>query len=164
MDSSEKASFAGVLAMLAETFNTDIGPRGVDGYWVALQTLSFADFSAAVHACLRECRFMPKPAEILERAPAGNVDMLAAQAWESVTKVSHRGGDKLPDPVANRVVAMMGGWHKITSMPSEQFHVWCRKEFLRMYGLVAQNESVDGLLSGDPEVAQALDFMAGGDE
>ena len=115
MDSSEKPSFAGVLAMLAETFNTDIGPRGVDGYWVALQTLSFADFTAAVHACLRECRFMPKPAEILERAPAGNVDMLAAQAWESVTKVSHRGGDKLPDPVANRVVAMMGGWRKITS-------------------------------------------------
>ena len=33
-----------------------------------------------------------------------------------------------------------------------------------MYGLVAQKESVDGLLSGDPEVAQALDFMAGGDE
>lgn len=132
MDASSKPEFGHVLRAMSATYRQDVTAPMLQGYWMALSGMELDAFKRAVEVSMRECKFMPTPAEILEQSDESSA-LRAAQAWHAVTQVSHQGGAKLDDEIANHVIRLMGGWRHMTSTTSEQFHTWSRKEFLRLY-------------------------------
>jgi len=61
---TKREKFGVVLQTLAETFNRQITPLMLEGYWMGLQDLPETEIAAAARLALRACRFMPTPADI----------------------------------------------------------------------------------------------------
>jgi hypothetical protein len=81
----EPASFAVGITALEEVFDKDLSDRVKDAYFAALSRLTPQQWERAVNRCIAECRFLPRPAELLERAGV-NADP-AADALEALAQV-----------------------------------------------------------------------------
>ena len=160
MEISERPEFVKAMESMSGTFRQEVTAPMLDGYWAALKHLPIRDFGVAVAECLKSAKFMPVPAEILERC-AGPIALRAAAAWGEVADWCWRGGHDLKDPVANRVVALLGGWKVLGGESSKEFHTWTRKEFLRIYEELAGNRAaMDALEAGDADMGLGIDEVA----
>lgn len=68
MTPADRKAFAPALFIVAETLGAKVSDVALEGYWDALQDLSLAAFQVACKRALRECKFMPRPAELRELA------------------------------------------------------------------------------------------------
>lgn len=127
--------FADMVGALAETFKTKPTRALIEGYWLALKDLPFGDFERGVETCLRSCRFMPAPVEILDAAGPAGTDR-AELAWESLLAAirSTAGEDqRFEDGLVGTIVGRLGGWEHVSGLPSDELLKWTRKEFLDLY-------------------------------
>lgn len=58
-------AFAALMRVLAATFNIELTPAAVEGYKLALGDLTEPELRHALARAVRECKFMPRPAELL---------------------------------------------------------------------------------------------------
>lgn len=141
------------VAALFELHGRQVSPALLGLYWEALRDLTPAQFQEATGRALRECKFLPKPAELREFAGAtGNADALIA--WDAVRaalrKYSYTTSVDF-GPLVNAVIRSMGGWRALDDMETKQFDVWGKKEFERVYALLAVKDPAT--LSGAPHMS-----------
>jgi hypothetical protein len=132
--------FSQRMAMLCETFERDATESLLETYWFALNDLSEERLDRGVFRCLRESRFMPRPADI--RHAAGEVEnpaVLADVAWREVRSLISEWHRSLTDPLAELVVSSLGGWSTLEDRTEDENSTWTRKEFLRLYEEYARN-------------------------
>lgn len=149
MDSNDKPAFAKLLLALASTFRQEIVEDAAEGYWLGLNDLDLGAVTQGVKACLRECRFMPAPAEIRERSGPANVERRALEAWERVLASQAMGfmgppyhrpfGVKDPldeDPEALRALKNVGGRSALFDADHKTAQ-FMRRDFLKAYAIMA---------------------------
>lgn len=128
----------GLIAALAAAYGKEADQPLLMAYNMALSDLPLTAINSAVHKAIRECKFMPTAPELRELAGVMRVDARAVLAWDAVKRaVSRQGGYRsitFDDPLINATVRNLGGWERFCETErGEQFDVWLRKEFERVY-------------------------------
>lgn len=141
-NTSDRERRAQCVTILAEAYRQKISPATLAAYEMALEDVSPASVEQAVKAALKSCKFMPNAAELRELAGGKTSAENALIAWAAVDRAtSEVGGYKSPDfldPVVNAVIRNMGGWERFCTATVTEFDTWLRKEFLRVYELIAK--------------------------
>ena len=127
-------AFFETMAALCECFERDPSTALIEAYWIALQDLGEPELRRGAMVCMRDLRFMPRPADIRKSAGlALSVPVKAAEAWSAARTLIAYGGGTLADPIASYVVECLGGWAVLGNRSAEENGTWTRKEFLRLY-------------------------------
>ena len=69
--SDDDAKFGTVMRALAAVFRQEVTPAMLEGYWMGVGDLTVDELERGARRAIRECRFMPVPAEIRELAGRG---------------------------------------------------------------------------------------------
>jgi len=137
MDERDRDEFRTLIQALAATFRVEVTTALEVGYWLGLRDLPIRAIGAAVAAAITECKFMPVPRELRDRAGVMGADQKAILAWNAVKRAIAQVGSYrsviFDDPVVNAAVRSLGGWHRLCQTESEELDKWTVKEFLRMY-------------------------------
>ena len=68
MTSADKPAFLNALVSLQQVLNgPELSPIAIDGWWRALQPYPLAQVLPALERTRDECRFWPRPAEVIAR-------------------------------------------------------------------------------------------------
>src|SRR5882672_1981761 len=81
-------AFAGLMALLAETFDKVLTPSRVEIYFRAMADWSIERIAAAVDAAVCRLKFFPKPAELIELiewSPDDQAEHAWGQFWLALT-------------------------------------------------------------------------------
>ncbi|MCP4005871.1 MAG: hypothetical protein GY725_16905 [bacterium] len=123
------------LTVLGAIYDKEVTPQLTEVYVRATAHIPAEDLKNSLNRCVAECKFFPKPAEIIERAGA-DIETIAAKAWTDATDAAARigqyNGVHFQDPVVTKVIQSMGGWHAFCCPEQEQH--WLRKHFMDLYG------------------------------
>lgn len=140
------------VTMLATTFNRPVTAEFVEAYQLGMSGLGPDDVARALKRALRECKFMPAPAELIALSGASERRGLAtAEAWEAVRRAIdvHDYTTSVDfGPLVNAILRNMGGWLRLCDLPLEGLDVWARKEFERLYAEFAEKDPAT--LHGEP--------------
>lgn len=143
--------FSASIALLAGALDKEISTAGLQAYEIALGDLSTGELAIATERALRECRFMPSPAELRRLCGRPTADAQAAEAWEAVRQavdVHDYTASVDFGPLVNAVVRNLGGWDRLCRLSREALNVWARKEFERVYLAFAPKNPMS--LNGEP--------------
>jgi hypothetical protein len=156
MHASDRARFKGLMEALASAFRAEPTTAFLEGYWLGLEDMTTSDFEAAAKRALRECKFMPSVFELRSLTGEMPAAVRAVSAWLELLKGIRRHGAwysvDFEDKLINATVRSLGGWREVCAKESDELHVWTKKEFERLYGLLAQR--------GEPQGEEAL-YLAG---
>ena len=154
MMDDDQTRFNNALQALMVLFRVESTAALIEAYWVALNDLDVDDVLAGIARSMRECEFMPPPAQIRNRAGGISVERRGLLAWNSVVEAIREHGAwvgvTFDDPVTGLVVRDLGGWSAICGTNSDELHKWTRQGFLKMYAIhAARGDTPDvGLLDG----------------
>lgn len=161
-DLTPKQRLVAAVTMLSETYRQPLTAGALEGYWIALRDLEAAELATATARAVRERRFMPTPAELLELAGAGGPAALTAamaHAWEAVRSAMDQHDYTTSvdfGPLVNAVVRNLGGWQALCAKSLRDL-VWVRKDFERVYEAFASKahdslngEPLRGAMAGEP--------------
>jgi len=144
---ADREHFGSVIGALAEAFERDLTEGLVESYWLALEDLPLDAVRRGAKLCLQTRRFMPRPAEIRERA-FGSAKLLAAEAWRRVAQHIRGSRDAEPlDPIARKVVSLLGGLDVLKDTATTEIHTWTAKRFAELYEEVAGSGEGQQLLA-----------------
>jgi len=134
--------FSEYMSLYSELFDKEITPVLSKAYWAMFTPYSDEQMEVAFKRTAAECRFFPKPADILERIQEKKGDK-SALAWLEVQKEIGRRWDfekhNIADPIAGAVVAAMGGWRWMHGRTNKD-EPWDRKRFEELYSLFSENQ------------------------
>lgn len=147
MTDRDKKRAAELITLLAEGFRQSVTEATLLAYWMALNDLPLKGVETAVEKSLRECKFMPTAAELRSMSGELSIAQRAATAFEVVARATQSiGGYKsvnFSDPICNAAIRNLGGWQRLCEVESvEEFEKWIRKDFERVYMLIAQQDRV----------------------
>ena len=147
MNDGDEMRVAELIALLAEGFRQSVTEATLLAYWMALQDLPFKSVKTAVTKAIRECKFMPTAAELRSMSGELSLAQRAATAFEAVSRATKSIGPyksvNFDDPICNAVIRNLGGWQRLCEVESEEeFEKWIRKDFERVYILIAQQDRV----------------------
>jgi len=145
MTDAEFDGFVDRLVPLAEIYNAPLSAAAQLLYFDALKDLPADAVIRALDACLRTCTFMPKPAEIRQRAVGGDDPETAIErAWleyrHLARTVGGYGSPQIADgALADAIVAIFGSWEAAcwTDLTPEMV-ASKRKEFDRVYRVMRE--------------------------
>jgi hypothetical protein len=150
-------AFAGLMALLAETFDKDFTVQRVEIYARALAEYSIEVIAAAVDAAIRTLKFFPKPAELIELIE-GSPDDQAEHAWMQFWAALTRGGTYRSlycedGVVAETIRRLYGTWADAGNIPRPEAdapgHQIHHKNFVSTYrDLARQRQPWDPYLMG----------------
>lgn len=107
-------------------------------YWDVLSGYAPEDIRAAFAvAWRRHPEWMPSAGQ-LAKLMEGGATTTPEDAWPEVLRLASRSSGEHSDPIAREVIRMMGGGTRLGRMRSDELHVWGKKEFIELYGQVAQ--------------------------
>lgn len=150
MTHTDKPRFASILTALAETFDKELSEAVIGLYYGALRDLSIDAIEKACGACVLTATYMPRPAEIRERAGAGGVSVedRSLMAWAEVHRATSRIGSyrsvEVYDPATAAAIDAMGGWPALCLREDEA--KWIERDFRALYKAFA----TQGLQSDGP--------------
>jgi hypothetical protein len=135
MGKSEMKNLSNVLIATAGLYGTNLPPGAVLLYIESLKDFEYKDISKAMSDHIRESKFFPKPAEIIERIrPALNKTDKANTAWLQLLKAKRDYGYYnsvvFDDVVIPQCIRAMGGWLKVSDRDAD---TWMHKEFIGLY-------------------------------
>ena len=114
-----------------------MSPSAFQMYWTAVSHLPIELIEYGFERCGSECKFFPKPIELLERCCPISPEERAIRAWPAVTQAIKSAGSyqsvDFDDPLINATIRSLGGWVSICKMPEAQFNSWVRKSFITAY-------------------------------
>jgi len=124
-------------------------------YWEMLKGYDDESIKRAVIKCMRELKFFPKIAEIIEMVE-GNKEDEAELAWiYLLNKIEYQGhyqSVSFPDyPAVGAVVEGLGGWLKICEMKFDE-EKWVKKEFIKLYPIMKKRGDYPDKLIGQFEL------------
>lgn len=130
VDSGKMAEW---LSALGETFDREISDALAEVYSRALSDLTDDELDRGMGLVIRNCRFFPKPVEILEYARGGAAPAKdrALLAFHSVYDGASAYSSIKLDPVTAATIEAMGGWPAFCR-PEQDEH-WHRKEFVDLW-------------------------------
>ena len=143
MNADDMPRFAVAMNGLAASFRQEPSKALLHGYRIGLEDLPIEAVETAVARALKECTFMPPPAELRKLSGCGMTpDDRAVLAWEVFQEaVSHHGyyeSVNFDDPVINATVRNLGGWMPLIERLDVDDLKWVRKEFLQTYAALAR--------------------------
>jgi len=150
---TRREKFGTSLAVLAATFNRELVPAAIEGYWLTLQGLTDDELAVATKRGLAEARFMPSPSELLALAERGrSVEADSAQAWQAVRSAIDKHDYLVASidfgPLVNAVVRNLGGWDTLCRAKLSDLDNpgWLRKRFDEVYAAlsIAKLDSLNG--------------------
>lgn len=136
MTDQDRARFAATLAVLAEAYAETVSQARAEAYFLALGDLAVEEVEAAARACLRTCRFFPRPVELRE-ALAGSPADQAEQAWArfllAVRDVGSYATVDFGDAALHETITVLyGGWESCWRLETAELS-YRHAEFLRVY-------------------------------
>lgn len=141
MKAEDKAEFLRCINALGAVFGREIDECLLDAYWLALGKLSSEQLRLAVSRALQDCKFMPMPCELLQRADGASPAQRSLVAWEFAVKAIGSHGSyrsvNFSDRLINATIRNMGGWERICGLQGDELHVWARKQFAGIYEALA---------------------------
>lgn len=162
MTNADRGRFASLLAALAASFGKEADEATAEGYWIGLCDLEIGEVELACQRAIRECKFFPVPVELRRLAGQISAPLRAVTAWgvvsAAVGSVGYMTSVDFDDPIINATVRNMGGWPRLCSLGSEDFSVWARKEFERVYSALCEAGTSPkncGYLAGHAETENA---------
>jgi len=146
MDESNKQQFKELLTVLVDSLNARaLSVNQQKAYWIAMIDLPWSLVERAFYKAIRSCIWIPKPAEL--RSLAFGHQENAVLAFGLLSKSLDRFGcDQsfiFSDPIIHAAVREMGGMKRLGEVSAADFETWIRKEFERLYVVIA--ERVDEL-------------------
>jgi hypothetical protein len=75
---------------MATVFRTELTPTMLELYWMGLEDLEPPELGKAAARAMRECRFMPVPAELRELAGRGKDARPYHREWQDVAAAERR--------------------------------------------------------------------------
>lgn len=147
MNQKDLKRFAELIAWLAETFRQAATPALIAGYREALLDLSIEEIEKAVRRALKTSTYMPYPKELRDLAGVQSPQQRAVIAFEAVAGATKSIGPgpsvDFDDPICNAAIRNLGGWERICEINDrEEFEKWFRKEYERVYVLLASQERI----------------------
>lgn len=125
------------VTALAEVFGRTASEVTLRAYQSGLTGLSDEQVGMASAKALRQCRFMPTPAELRELAGEAKTEDRAQRAWASfdaaLSGISVYKTVTFDDVVINAVVRAMGGIALIIELPAKEYFDNFRVRWLRCY-------------------------------
>lgn len=155
-------AFAGLMALLAETFDKDLNPQRVEIYARALAEYPIEVIAAAVDETVRRLKFFPKPAELIELIE-GSPDDQAEHVWGQFWLALNRGGtyrslfceDVM---LAETIRRLYGSWADTWNIPRPEYdppgHQIHHRNFVSAYrDLARRPQPWEAYLTGRFEAA-----------
>lgn len=141
MEANELRERQELIAALVMTFGKEPSAPQLLGYTMALDDITTPDLKRAVGRAMRECKFLPVPAELRELAGVVTGTQRAALAFDAfASAVSNHGyaaSVSFDDPIINATVRNLGGWERCCNVgadpDTEQFEKWLRQKFEQVY-------------------------------
>lgn len=135
MDKSEMLNLSNLLVATSGLYSTNLSPGAILLYLESLKDLDYDNVSKAMSDHVRESKFFPKPAEIIERIkPALNKTDKANTAWLQLLKAKRDYGYYnsvvFDDVVIPQCIRALGGWLKVSDREAD---TWMHKEFVGLY-------------------------------
>lgn len=137
---ASREQIAIVVGMIAEAFDRRLSDAMLEAYLLGLADVTNAQLTQAATAALRSpVPFMPKPGELRALALTDGVGLEACadRAWlrflEARSRVGASRGVNFCDALINGTVRLLGGWCQACWRPTEELHVWFRKDFYATY-------------------------------
>lgn len=134
---TELQEFVRYLAALASSFGREADEPTCMAYEIGLSDLPLEACRQAMMRAMRECKFMPSPAELRELAGVVTAKSRVVLAWDAFDSAVQRHGYydsvSFDDPVLNATIRNLGGWQRVCDLPAEQYETFFRKEFDRVY-------------------------------
>ena len=170
-----KLLFSEYMSLFAELYDKEITPVLSRAYWTVLKPYADEQIEAAFKRAVNECRFFPKPADLVGfiSADTGKDDQ-PKLAWAKVDQSVRKHGPwsnvQFDDPVIHSVIEAMGGWSKLCSCTNDEW-VWRQKDFEELYPLMAKKPEhprlLGGSIAGEPIMIgdlgrESLKLIAGG--
>lgn len=125
-----------LVCALAAVFNREADEALQLGYVMGLRDVPLDAARRAVERAIRECKFMPSPAELRELVGEIRPDQRAALAWgvanQAVRVIGPYRSVVFDDPVLNATLARLGGWVWFCDIPERELP-FKRKEFEQVY-------------------------------
>lgn len=131
------------INILAAVFGKAISPAMLQGYALGLDGLSAEALERAVKRAIKECRFMPSPAELRDLAGEGqDLPGRAALAWQTVLDAVqfvgwYRSID-FEDKAINAAIRALGGWQWLCERAAGDQLPFLRRDFLNLYQAYAR--------------------------
>jgi len=125
-----------MVGVLAEAFRQTPSEATYLAYEIGLDDVDDAAVKRAVHAAIKQCKFMPTVKELRELATGVKDADRSILAWDAVLSAPlnpYRHVD-FDDGIINATIRNLGGWptfiERFTDAESEK---WLRKEFCETY-------------------------------
>ena len=143
---NNKDEFKTRMIGLFDLFDKDLSAAVLKMYWAAFQSLTDDEVFCAMDQAVITCKFMPKPAEIIDLI-RGDSKSQALGEWGKVLgfmrKEGRFGEHKLPADILD-AVNQIGGWEYLCTLTYKQLEFKARA-FTEIY----EGKSAQGLISND---------------
>ncbi len=159
--------FREFIAALGEIHEKKISDTMKDIFWKALEPFDDQQCKAAFTRAIAECKWMPKPAELIELMPGGAAqveDRATVVATEILSHLQVWGSSKFPDLNGDEIAMhlMTGRWEykRWASSILESELKWWAKEFVEAY---RSYQATDAPLriEGSPQLKQLIRDIGG---
>ena len=150
--------FKKCMAGLGEVFGKEITGVMSDVYWEVLRPFSDSVCVKAFNQAIVNCRFFPRPSELLEFIkPSGDMESEAQLAWTDVEKAVKKHGPyasvRFENKVIHGVIDAMGGWVEFQDVSSMDKWNWVRVHFIKLYPIISETDGFPDYLHGQCEIA-----------
>ena len=134
-----KKEFAQMLIATAELYGKSLSSMAINMYYEVLKSFDYVIVNKAFNILVRQSKFMPKPAEILEVIEnKQSSDVLAILAYNKLIQARKEIGPYqsviFDDPIIHRIVEQHGGWPAVCCMSKEdEQYTAFKKNFVQEY-------------------------------
>ncbi len=166
MSPDEKERFVVMMQAICAVHRVEPTEALLRGYWMSLEDVQLKDFVVGARRAIRDCTFLPKPAELRKLCGEITAELRAVIAFDYVRRAIASPGTyvsvQFDDPTIHAVVRSLGGWPALGKLSVDEFEKWTRAEFLRLYQAYAGNPPAElpDYLPGISETINAATGLA----
>jgi hypothetical protein len=139
MISADAKEFATIIEATMAVYGKDVSKPVIRIYWMALIEYDMEAVRRAFGGWIKnpdQGQFAPKPADIIRMIDGATGDR-AMVTWSKVDKavrmVGHYQSVAFDDPIIHRVIDEMGGWRKVSTLPTNKDMEFAGIEFIKRY-------------------------------
>jgi hypothetical protein len=123
---NNKKIFAEYMTVLGEIHGKEISKTLAESYFEILKPYSDNECITAFKLVIKNSKFFPKPAEILELLESKN-KLSSSEAWGKVIDCLTYGRQS-ENPTISKAISALGGWDYLSKLSYDDLH-WQEKRF-----------------------------------
>lgn len=137
MKASEKERFINAFLTLCSVFEKNPSDVLTAAYYRALEKHDIHDVERSISRAIVECKFFPKPVELMELISGKVTDIAEVEAGKVLLAIKYHGGGQsvVFDNATTQAVIVfgLGGWVKMCADLKAADEKWFLKDFVRIY-------------------------------